>query len=331
MWPYLENGFYRCNQVQVLEMRSPWITLGGPKSSHQCPYKRQKKEDVNTEEEKVIWRWGRRWATSQGMRGGPRNPGRGKKKKGFSPRDFKGSMALLTPCFWTCGLQNLREYNSLVLSHQACGNLLHHKSGRNQAHPGVVLYSERRDAELSSKPSGAEYFPGGSKEGLHGGWRVTRKGRAQPVRTAWVGSTHPEVSAVHEAGLHLVILLCWASAGSWKHGALRHGASVRTLLVGWNGSVQAQGRDSTQSGGRVTRDEEGRLAVWPGMPHYRGGVGSLASLRSKRREQCAAGYSPNPAPRGGIQPNSCCWEKPKVCLWSWDPHSSGGHDHTFTL
>lgn len=75
----------------------------------------------------------------------------------------------------------------------------------------------------------------------------------------------------------------------------------------------------------------GQSGMWPGSPHLRGGAGPMAKLHSEHREQCAAGYRQDPAPRRGSQPNTCHRDKAQVCLWSWDPASSAGRDHTFTL
>lgn len=48
---------------------------------------------------------------------------------------------------------------------------------------------------------------------------------------------------------------------------------------------------------RVAKDAGGGVALWLGIPNYRGGVCLLATLRSKHRVWCPVGCSQNPEPR----------------------------------
>lgn len=82
-------------------MRSSWITWVGPKPSAQCPYKRQKRKDTDTEK-KPCEDGDRDWSddsTSQGMPGVTRSWKRQRKILPWSLQTECGPADILTSDF----------------------------------------------------------------------------------------------------------------------------------------------------------------------------------------------------------------------------------------
>lgn len=68
----------------------------------------------------------------QGMLGATKG---GTRKEGFFPKGFRGTVGLPTLWFQTCGLGTLREYISVILKCQVCGNLLQQSQEMNAMFP----------------------------------------------------------------------------------------------------------------------------------------------------------------------------------------------------
>lgn len=105
----LKSGFYRCNEVEDLELRPSWIIQMGPKSDDKCFYKKQKKGkhrgegQVKTEVE--IGMTSHKPRTCGATR-------RWERQEGFSPGAIRGSMAPPTSLLPSSGLQNCTRINS---------------------------------------------------------------------------------------------------------------------------------------------------------------------------------------------------------------------------
>ena len=84
-------------------MRSSSIRAGS-KSNDKGPCKRQKREDTGRDGNDV--------ATSQGSQGcGSKPPAAGRGEGDSTPDSLQRNLALLTPRFWTSGLQNCERIN----------------------------------------------------------------------------------------------------------------------------------------------------------------------------------------------------------------------------
>ena len=90
------------------------------KSSDNYPYQRQKRRQMQRGEEKAMKRQRQRQEHSHKLRDAWPPEAEKDKELILSPGDFRGSLALLTPWFWTSTLQNWEGKFLLRTSLQVC-------------------------------------------------------------------------------------------------------------------------------------------------------------------------------------------------------------------